>query len=171
MNFCGQQHNKNRKRDQKHLHVLPKNWAFLSGCRRKQNEGPRSLPLCHSQKVRQQIMGAESGLLFPLGHAFFFFVASWTDVQQVGAQFLYGRRRRWKWRRRSPPPKPLSIQSSTGSTSKTPGIFLGSQLVKPPEITHGSWITPSSGDVTLIFRQHTHTTTHTRAAGDKKVQK
>lgn len=72
MNFCGQQHNKNRKRDQKHLHVLPKNWAFLSGCRRKQNEGPRSLPLCHSQKVRQQIMGAESGLLFPLGHAFFF---------------------------------------------------------------------------------------------------
>lgn len=72
MNFCGQQHNKNRKRDQKHLHVLPKNWAFLSGCRRKQNEGPCSLPLCHSQKVRQQIMGAESGLLFPLGHAFFF---------------------------------------------------------------------------------------------------
>lgn len=150
--------------------MLPKNWAFLSGCRRKQNEGPCSLPLCHSQKVRQQIMGAESGLLFPLGHAFFFLLPPGQMYSKWEPSFYMGGGGGGSGGGEAPP-KPLSIQSSTGSTSKTPGIFLGSQLVKPPEITHGSWITPSSGDVTLIFRQHTHTTTHTRAAGDKKVQK
>lgn len=115
-------------------------------------------------------MGAESGLLFPLGHAFFF-CCLLDRCTASGSPVSIWEEEEVEVEEEKPPPKPLSIQSSTGSTSKTPGIFLGSQLVKPPEITHGSWITPSSGDVTLIFRQHTHTTTHTRAAGDKKVQK
>lgn len=86
--------------------MLPKKLALFFLFFQRQTEAERgamlSLSLFHSQKVRQQIMGAESGLLFPLGHGLFF--ASWTDVQQVGAQLLYERRwRRW----RSPPANPF----------------------------------------------------------------
>ena len=155
--------------------MLPKKLALFFLFFQRQTEAERgamlSLSLFHSQKVRQQIMGAESGLLFPLGHGLFFF-ASWTDVQQVGAQLLYERRwRRW----RSPPANPFPFNPQLVPHPRHQDfiylfIFLRSQLVKPPEITHGSWITPSSGThtKTLIFRQHTHATTHTRAAGEKK---
>lgn len=177
MNFCGQQHNKNRKRDL--LHVSPE--KNICTCSQKTGlfcpaaDGSRTRGHALSLSVTHKRLGSRSwgqSLAYFFHLAMLFFFCCLLDrCTASGSPVSIWEEEEVEVEEEKPPPKPFSIQSSTGSTSKTPGIFLGSQLVKPPEITHGSWITPSSGDVTLIFRQHTHTTTHTRAAGDKKVQK